>query len=63
MHLLEELRNHRKTLEIPNSKPEILAKQILEHFGIDHYFDIIAGSSLDSIRISKEDVIGYAINK
>lgn len=61
--LLEELRTAGKTLVIATSKPEIFAKQILEHFGISHYFDVIAGASLDSSRISKADVIGYAINQ
>lgn len=61
--LLEELRTAGKTLVIATSKPEIFAKQILEHFGITHYFDVIAGASLDSSRISKADVIGYAINQ
>ncbi|HFI0219216.1 TPA: HAD family hydrolase [Streptococcus suis] len=61
--LLEELKTAGKTLVIATSKPEIFAKQILEHFGIAHYFDVIAGASLDSSRISKADVIGYAINQ
>ncbi|HEL2552512.1 TPA: HAD family hydrolase [Streptococcus suis] len=61
--LLEELRTAGKTLVIATSKPEIFAKQILEHFGIAHYFDVIAGASLDSSRISKADVIGHAINQ
>ncbi|MDG3179947.1 HAD family hydrolase [Streptococcus suis] len=61
--LLEELRTAGKTLVIATSKPEIFAKQILEHFGISHYFDVIAGASLDSSRISKADVICYAINQ
>ncbi|MCQ9223648.1 HAD family hydrolase [Streptococcus suis] len=61
--LLEELRTAGKTLVIATSKPEIFAKQILEHFGISHYFDVIAGASLDSSRISKADVISYAINQ
>ncbi|HEL2058797.1 TPA: HAD family hydrolase [Streptococcus suis] len=61
--LLEELGTAGKTLVIATSKPEIFAKQILEHFGISHYFDVIAGASLDSSRISKADVIGYAINQ
>ncbi|HEL2149378.1 TPA: HAD family hydrolase [Streptococcus suis] len=61
--LLEELRTAGKTLVIATSKPEIFAKQILEHFGIAHYFDVIAGASLDSSRISKADIISYAINQ
>ncbi|HFI0507119.1 TPA: HAD family hydrolase [Streptococcus suis] len=61
--LLEELKAAGKTLVIATSKPEIFAKQILEHFGIAHYFTIIAGASLDNSRISKSDVIYYALNQ
>lgn len=46
---------------IAASKPEVFAKQILEYFGIAHYFDVIAGASLDSSRIRKSDVITYAL--
>ncbi|HFI0645856.1 TPA: HAD family hydrolase [Streptococcus suis] len=59
--LLESLKQARKTLAIATSKPEVFAKQILDYFGIAHYFDVIAGASLDSSRISKTDVISYAL--
>ncbi|HEL9634932.1 TPA: HAD family hydrolase [Streptococcus suis] len=58
---LEALTEAGKTLAIATSKPEVFAKQILEYFGIAHYFDVIAGASLDSSRISKTDVITYAL--
>ncbi|HFI0404240.1 TPA: HAD family hydrolase [Streptococcus suis] len=59
--LLESLKQAGKTLAIATSKPEVFAKQILEYFDIVHYFDVIAGASLDSSRISKTDVISYAL--
>ncbi|MDQ8759447.1 HAD family hydrolase [Streptococcus ruminantium] len=61
--LLEKLKTNGKTLVIATSKPEVFAKQILEHFGIAHYFEVIAGASLDSSRISKTDVIAYALKQ
>lgn len=59
--LLEALTEAGKTLAIATSKPEVFANQILEYFGIAHYFDVIAGASLDSSRIRKSDVITYAL--
>ncbi|HFI0346100.1 TPA: HAD family hydrolase [Streptococcus suis] len=59
--LLESLKQAGKTLAIATSKPEVFAKQILDYFGIAHYFDVIAGASLDSSRINKTDVISYAL--
>ncbi|WP_105117415.1 HAD family hydrolase [Streptococcus suis] len=59
--LLEALTEAGKTLAIATSKPEVFAKQILDYFGIAHYFDIITGASLDSSRIRKSDVITYAL--
>ncbi|HFI0238166.1 TPA: HAD family hydrolase [Streptococcus suis] len=59
--LLESLKQAGKTLAIATSKPEVFAKQILEYFDIAHYFDVIAGASLDSSLINKSDVISYAL--
>lgn len=59
--LLKELKASVKALVTATSKPEIFAKQILEHFGIAHYFTIIAGERLDSSLISKSDVITSAL--
>ena len=61
--LLEKLKSAGKPLMIATSKPELFAKQILKHFEIDHFFDVIAGASLDNSRISKADVIAYALKQ
>ena len=44
------------------SKPEIYAKQILEHFELDGYFDFISGSLLSGERTDKAEVIAWAVN-
>ncbi|HIW86485.1 MAG TPA: HAD family hydrolase [Candidatus Eubacterium faecipullorum] len=59
--LLNELKAQEKTLIVATSKPEPFAKTILEHFGLDGYFALIAGSNLDNTRSRKTQVIDYAL--
>lgn len=59
--LLNELKAQEKTLIVATSKPEPFAKTILEHFGLDGYFALIAGSNLDNTRSRKSQVIDYAL--
>lgn len=59
--LLQKLKADGKTLIIATSKPETFAIQIAEHFEIDSYFDLIAGSNLDNTRSKKAQVIEYAL--
>ena len=59
--LLAALKAAGATISLATSKPTIYAKQILEHFEIDKYFDAIAGSELDGRRVKKAEVIDYAL--
>jgi phosphoglycolate phosphatase len=59
--LLINLKNNGKTLLVATSKPEIFAKQILEHFKLEKYFSFIGGASLDSSRSEKDKVISYVL--
>ena len=59
--LLQKLKADGKTLIIATSIPETFAVQIAEHFEIDSYFDLIAGSNLDNTRSKKAQVIEYAL--
>ena len=61
--LLAALKRDGRTLIVATSKPEIFAERILEHFGIAHYFDCIAGATLDSSRSKKADIIAYALQR
>lgn len=60
--LLKAVKARGAKLVLATSKPEGFAKQILEHFKIDHYFDFVAGSSLDTSRCEKGQVIEYALS-
>lgn len=59
--ILIKLKNNGKKLIIATSKPEIFAREILEHFNLSKYFEYIAGSTLDNERNSKGKVIKYAL--
>ncbi|MBD5465935.1 MAG: HAD family hydrolase [Lachnospiraceae bacterium] len=59
--LLRNLKDRGKTLVVATSKPEIFAKQILEHFGLKEYFTYIAGANMDGTRTKKDEVIRYAL--
>lgn len=57
---LQALKEQGKVLLVATSKPEKFAKQIIEHFDLDKYFDFIGGSEFNA-REKKADVIEYVI--
>ena len=59
--LLRELKKQGKILCLATSKPEVFAKQILEHFCLDGYFDRIVGSLLNGERTNKAEVIAWVL--
>ena len=59
--MLEAIKNAGKTIVLCTSKPQEYAVRILEHFGLDKYFDFFAGASMDEKRSAKSDVIEYAL--
>lgn len=59
--LLEELRRSGKTIMLATSKPEINARQILEHFGIDPFFSFVGGADLEGRREHKADVLRHIL--
>ncbi len=59
--MLGELKAAGKKLYLATSKPEVFAKQILEHFGLTSYFEFIGGADLEETRVRKGDVIGYVL--
>lgn len=60
---LDKLTREGKKLYVATSKPEVVAKQFLEHFGLDRYFVDICGSTLDGTRTTKSEVIEYLMSK
>ncbi|MBR4296177.1 MAG: HAD family hydrolase [Clostridia bacterium] len=59
--LLKALSKKKKRLIVATSKPEPFAVKILEHFGLAHYFEYIAGANFDETRTHKNEVIKYAL--
>lgn len=60
---LQQLKKDGYCLSIATSKPEKFAKEIIEHFALDLYFDFIFGASMDSTRSKKGDIIAYALKE
>ena len=59
--LLKTLKDHGHKLLIATSKPETLALEITQKFGLYDYFDMICGATLDRSRVNKDDVIAYLL--
>ena len=59
--LLQKLHSQGHTLCVATSKPEYMAKIILEHFELAGYFHLICGASNDSVRSTKSEVIAYLL--
>lgn len=50
-----------KRLIVATSKPDVYAKRIISHFGLDKYFDAVCGATLDESRNNKIMVMKYAL--
>ena len=61
--LLARLKEEGHKLCVATSKPEGMSRDILVHFGLDKYFDIICGASMDTSRSSKDAVIAYLLEQ
>ena len=61
--LLRTLHAEGHILCIATSKPESMAREILQHFEISKYFHYICGATLDHSRDTKEQVIAYLISQ
>ncbi|MBE6676410.1 MAG: HAD family hydrolase [Ruminococcaceae bacterium] len=59
--VLAKLRDSGVGICLATSKPEVFAKQILEHFGLDGYFTAVAGSEMDGTRTKKAEVVERAL--
>jgi len=59
--LLTDLHDAGVQLAVATSKAEPTARRILERHGIAHYFDVIAGATVDGTRSAKVDVLAHAL--
>ncbi len=58
---LQRQREAGHTLLVATSKPELLARRILEHFGLASHFDFIGGDTMERTRSDKAEVIRYVM--
>jgi phosphoglycolate phosphatase len=61
--LLETLKNQGHRLYVATSKPEGMSIDILKHFQLFSYFDLVCGSSMDGVRDKKSEVIAYLLEQ
>lgn len=59
--MLGRLQAAGKHLLVATSKPEVTAVQILKHFKMDGFFELIGGADLEGKRVKKGDVIRYVL--
>ena len=50
-------------LAVASSKPLVFVRQILQHFQIEKYFEVVVGSELDGTRGTKEEVVKEALRQ
>jgi phosphoglycolate phosphatase len=60
--LLRKLHESGQHTAVASSKNELFVKRIIEHFGLAHYFDFVAGSDVDANRLDKGDVVKYVLD-
>jgi len=60
---LQKLKDHGKTLTVATNKVTLYSVQILEHFGLDGFFEYVSGDEMDSSlsRNGKQKIINIAI--
>lgn len=61
VRLLADLQAAGVRMAVATSKAEPTARRILAHFGLDEYFAVIAGASVDGSRSTKSDVVAHAL--
>lgn len=61
--MLQRLRDAGLRLAVSTSKPEYFAEQILEHFGLREYFELVGGADMEEIRVRKGEIIAYTLER
>ena len=61
--LLRDMKERGKHLAVASSKPEHFVRQILQHFQIEQYFEVIVGSGMDGSLGTKAEVVEEALRQ
>lgn len=60
---LQALKQRGYRLFVATAKPTVYARQILQHFQLDAYFNEIYGSELTGERTNKSELLGYILQQ
>jgi phosphoglycolate phosphatase len=60
---LEQLRDSADSIHLATSKPTIYAERIMQHFGLERFFDRIYGSELDGRLGDKTELISHILKR
>ena len=61
--LLKRLRDAGYRMVLATCKPTVMAKVVLNYFGIGEYFEMVSGPEFDGTRNEKHQVIAYAMEQ
>ena len=61
--LLRDLKKKERVVAIASSKPTVFVEDILNHFEIREFFDVVVGSELDGTRDKKIDVLNETLSQ
>lgn len=62
-NMLSDLKKAGHTLVVVTGKPEVYSRQIIEHFGLDKYFEDVIGPSLSNTEEGKEELVKRAVDR
>ena len=61
--MLQDLKSRGYLLAVASSKPEVFVRQVLDHFDLTGYFDVIVGSEMNGERTQKAEVVEEAVSR
>ena len=61
--VFKALKSANKTIILATAKPLVFAKRIIEHFGLDKYFDDMVGAEIGGTLIHKHQIIDEVIKR
>ena len=61
--VLEKLRRAGHELYVGTSKPRLMARRILDHFGLSHHFRAVFGAEPDGSRAHKAELLAHALEQ
>jgi phosphoglycolate phosphatase len=58
---LDQIYGTAESIHVATSKPTVFSKRIIEHFGLDQYFNVVFGSNLDGSLSDKTELLEHVL--